>query len=282
MSTPHYLVFIGASASLSEELKRIELSKGVKLIAPAASKTDRGINSNSIRDALSALKHALAHDGRHREEARLSVWAYEPIEQTRSVELWQAFGKSGWIELIPARLINQNRPTRLHVFGRLSDVGPLMHEVASAVYGGRRTSPLPLPFQNFRSGLLDELAEYWYSDLSYDAFKRFLGKIHQRFRETHTRSDRKHYDERSLAFSPAGNSECHGQSHPHGSCDRCFVGGRFRFGAALFPGFHYDVSSSNGTLSCTLYDCEGNQRDLGPERRSYINIFPNDHLLPAK
>src|SRR5258708_1224636 len=146
MSTPHYLVFVGASASLSEELRNLELSKAVRVIAPTASKADRGISNRSIQDALETLKGALSHDGKHREEARLSVWAHEPSGQERFDELWEAFGRSAWIEMIPARLINQNRPTRLHIFGRLPGVGPLIHQVALAVYGGRRTSPLPLPF----------------------------------------------------------------------------------------------------------------------------------------
>lgn len=62
----------------------------------------------------------------------------------------------------------------------------------------------------------------------------------------------------------------------------CFVEGRFRFGAALFPGFHYDVRDATGLLECTLYDCRGVARDLRPEKRTYINIFPNDHLLPER
>ena len=31
-----------------------------------------------------------------------------------------------------------------------------------------------------------------------------------------------------------------------GEVDICFVEGRFRFGAALFPGFHYDVRPARG------------------------------------
>jgi hypothetical protein len=83
-------------------------------------------------------------------------------------------------------------------------------------------------------------------------------------------------------FGGALDTECHGQPHPAGELDSCFLEGRFRFGAALFPGFHYDVRYQKGLLDCTLYDCRGNPRDLGPERRSYINIFPNDHLLPLR
>ena len=68
-----------------------------------------------------------------------------------------------------------------------------------------------------------------------------------------------------------------------GEVDICFVEGRSRFGAVLcFPGFHYDVRPARGLLDCTLYDCRGVARDLGPERREYINIFPNDHLLPER
>jgi hypothetical protein len=283
MGTPHYVVFVGPSASLEEELRSLEPSNKVKVIAIAATKPNRGITSRSIQDALAALKDALARDGRHREESRLSLWAYKPWDQESFRELWVQFGRSAWIELIPRQLNNQNRPTRLYIQNRLPVVEPMIHEVALAVYTRRHTSPLPLPLNNFRSKVLGELTQYWYTDLTVDLFRRQIERTHQLFREGHTNhSDHKHYDDRSLAFSPAANTECHGQSHPIGSCDRCFVSGRFRFGAALYPGFHYDVSSSGGTLNCTLYDCEGVERIMGPEKRKYINVFPNDHLLPQK
>jgi hypothetical protein len=284
MSTPHYLVFIGPTPSLSTELLKLSFeSKEIQMVAPAARKHDKGASERAIQDALSSLKAALARDDRHREAARLSVWTFEPEREVQFETLWRAFGTAAWIELVPARLRDQDRLTRLYIQDRIRDVNPLIHLVASEVSGHRKTSPLPLPFQNFKSKAIGELTkQHWYAGMALSSFKVALEKTHQRFREMHTSADRKHYDDRSLGFSPAANTECHGQSHPMGSCDRCFVGGRFRFGAALFPGFHYDVSTAAGRLNCTLFDCEGVARDLWPERRTYINIFPNDYLLPAK
>jgi hypothetical protein len=33
-------------------------------------------------------------------------------------------------------------------------------------------------------------------------------------------------------------------------------------------------------LNCVLYDCHGRSRDTRSERRHYLNIFPNCHILP--
>jgi hypothetical protein len=281
MSAPHYLVFIGATPSLSTELLKLRASyPSVCVIAIAAPKHAKGTNDRSVQTAITNLKKILAEDGRLNDEARLSVWAYEftSIDEFKSV--WKAFGCAAWVESVPARLRNQDRLTRMHIQGRIPLITPLIHAVASEVYGHRSTSPLPLPFQNFKSKLIKELTEHWYAGLSFQALKSALSKIHQRFREAHTKNDRRHHDDRSLQFSPA--IDYHGQSHPVGSCDRCFISGRFRFGAALFPGFHYDLYPSFGKLNCVLVDCEGDARNLGPEKRDYINIYPNDHLLPEK
>jgi hypothetical protein len=281
MSAPHYLVFIGATPSLSTELLKLRASfSNIRVVALAAPKHARGASDHAVHTAISNLKKSLAQDGRHNDEARLSVWAYELTSPAEFAHLWKAFGHAAWVEMIPGRLRNQDRITRVYIQERIILITPLIHAVASEVYGHRATSPLPLPFLNFKSKLIKELTEHWYAGLSFEGLKLALGRIHQRFREAHTKSDRRHHDDRSLQFSPA--IDYHGQSHPVGSCDRCFVSGRFRFGAALFPGFHYDLYPPSGNLNCILVDCEGDVRNLAPEKRNYINIYPNDHLLPAK
>lgn len=281
MSAPHYLVFIGATPSLSTELLKLRASYAdVRVIALASPKYAKGASEQAVHIAISNLKKSLAEDGRHNDEARLSVWAYEFTSPVEFRSLWKAFGCAAWVEMVPTRLRNQDRLTRLHIQERIRSITPLIHAVASEVYGHRATSPLPLPLQNFKSKLIKELTEHWYAGLSFQALKSALGRMHQRFREAHTKNDRRHHDDRLLQFSPA--IDYHGQSHPVGSCDRCFISGRFRFGAALFPGFHYDLYPPFGNLSCVLIDCEGEARNLAPENRSYINIYPNDHLLPAK
>ena len=106
------------------------------------------------------------------------------------------------------------------------------------------------------------------------------------FRQDHTRRDVAdgargvlHVDDDHLQFRPAKNEACHGVPHPLAETRDCYLRGRFRFGAAIYPGHHYDVSQKNGNLLCTLFDCVGKARDLAPEKRRDINVFPNDHLL---
>jgi len=129
------------------------------------------------------------------------------------------------------------------------------------------------------------MRQHWYCGFSAEELKRYIKSLQTRFRSAHTKFDsvelkNRHADDRHLVFCPAANEVCHGVSHPTGGNDRAFLGGRFRFGAALFPGHHYEVGARSGNLSCTLYDEDGCPRNMAPEKREYINIFPNDHLLP--
>jgi hypothetical protein len=140
----------------------------------------------------------------------------------------------------------------------------------------------PIPFRNFRAAICDELQNYWYNGLNIVGLQKEIQRLVSDFRTRHTNKGREHVDNRALIFSPANNSECHGKLHPSGEHEKCFVSGRFRFGAALFPGFHYDVRASNGLLQSVFYDCSGNYRDLRPEKREYINVFPNSYLLPKR
>src|SRR5262249_45708614 len=107
-----------------------------------------------------------------------------------------------------------------------------------------------------------------------------IDRVTNKFNQAHPWTAKGYLSAGKLFFSPAANEACHGMPHPTGTSAKCFLRGRYRFGAALYPGFHYDVSGEDEVLTCRLYDCEGRVRDLKPERRRYINIFPNDHLLP--
>jgi hypothetical protein len=151
-----------------------------------------------------------------------------------------------------------------------------------SIFNERKTSPLALPFRNFKSKFLPDLQEFWYRDKDMDQITRTIESNVSRFRQHHRATNGAHRDSRDLIFAGARDQECHGQPHPTGKADKCFLEGRFRFGAALFPGFHFDVTSATGRLDCTLYNCEDQARDMWPEKRDHINIFPNDHLLPTR
>lgn len=284
MPTKHYVLFIGASASLSSGL--ISLAGRIansKIIAPAMGKKFTGVNKQSVHTSVKALFTLMAADGTQIETARFSIWAYGPPAPGQLQILWDTFGRSAWIEFVPVDLMHKDGPTKIFIEGRLKAVLPLMHVVSLAVYSRRKTSPLPLPLRNFRSDVSDELRLFWYRDLDQAGLKTTIERLYQSFRQRRVDSQKKYEDDRNIIFEPAGDSVCHGQPHPIGVGPEQFIAGRFRFGVSLFKGFHYEVSSAkHSTLRSTLTDGSHNQRDMTPENRRYINIFPNDHLLPTK
>jgi hypothetical protein len=280
MSTSHFLVFVGASPTLSTELQVLKHSfQDMQVIAPAAGKRGHGISDRTVRAALEALALSLGEQQSHSQVAKLTVWAYRSDTLKMIEQLWNSFGRSGWIELVPTNLLDKIRPTRLHIQNRIEVINQLLHEVSHQVYARRKASPFSIPLSNFKSQVALALQDYWYQVDTLEALKSRIEKKNQRFRQFHT-SGQAHHDDRSLIFSPALDTECHGMPHPIDDGNKCFVNGRFRFGAALFPGFHYDVRSEKGLLNCTFVDCMGAFRDMRPEKRKHLNIFPNDHLLP--
>jgi hypothetical protein len=278
------LVFVGASPALSDELDAIRRSfQGLLVVAPAAKKKhQQGPSPVSVQVGLDNLVAVLTSQSSHTPIAKLTVWTYQPIDREHFKSLWDAFGKSAWVELVPADLRHKVRPTRRHIENRLRFVDQALHEISDQIYRRRKVTPLSLPLANFKSGISLDLSEYWYGNATLERLRQLIEKKRNTFRQMHTKSERAHHDDRSLIFAPAQDGACHRLPHPAGAGAKCFVNGRFRFGAALFPGFHYDVRAASGTLNCTLVDCDGNSREMGPERRDYINIFPNDHLHPKR
>ncbi|MDR6820242.1 hypothetical protein J2X76_005439 [Neorhizobium sp. 2083] len=284
MTTTHYLVFIGATPSLSSELNRlIKRVKDLIVVAPAMPKSARGLTDAAVSAALEMAYGSLGKAASHSEPARFSVWSFSPLNERELEVVWKSFGKSAWIEFIPSQLRDKDGPTRTYIETRIQGLTPVLHEISSSVFASRKTSPFTLPLENFRSPVTSSLQRMWYRDLKVDEIKKVIQKntvLHkQRRNEGHS-----HYeDDRNLLFAPAKDTECHGKAHPTGSVAPAFLGGRFRFGVALYPGFHYDVRPSKAkTLQSVLVDSSGNERAMKPEKREYINIFPNDFLLPEK
>ncbi|WP_157385501.1 hypothetical protein [Mesorhizobium sp. STM 4661] len=279
----HFLVFIGASPSLSTEINRIpKRFSGTQVTAPAMGKSDRMISDRSVARATSDLVTSMRVASGFDQPARLSVWAYQPESVAQVETLWKAFGSSAWIEFIPGNLRHKDAASRGYIESRVKSLFQLMNEISTEVFSNRKSSPLPIPLRNFHSDITTTLRGHWYSNASIDELKERIKSLCGKFRQIHT-NNFTHIDKRKLVFAPAIDSQCHGKPHPTGDDERCFVAGKFRFGTALFAGFHYDVSSGNGkSLASVFYDCCGRARDLKPERRDYLNVFPNDHLLPAK
>lgn len=284
MTLEHYIVFIGANAALSTELGSMKARiEGARVIAPAAKKTQVGATQPAISRAIQSLAKELANAESHSQPARFSLWLYEPDNADQFRAVLKAFGHSAWVETVPRSLVNKVRPTRKYVENRIKLVRPLLHEVSSAAYANRKTSPLPLPLRNFSSSIASELKSYWYNDLDAEKLSKQIKSLTMRYRQSRDKTRDGYKDDKALIFKPAKDNECHGVAHPTGSEDKAFACGRFRYGVALFPGFHYDVTAAkSATLMVDLKTSSGSVRSPKSEKRRYINIFPNDHLLPEK
>jgi hypothetical protein len=284
VTAQHFLVFIAPSRALSDELSALKRRFGnLSIVAPVPRKQpafDR--LRNSIKESLVALQLALQQSASQTEPARLSVWQYEPNEEFEKELVWQTFGRSAWIEYVPRLLENKDAKTRAYIEEQIGPTVGKLHEISGAVFMRRNRSPLPLPLSNFRSTSTRQFKARWYANVDANQLRERLKTAAGQFQLCRGSPPVGFRDDRGLIYAPAKNTECHGKPHPIGADDKCFIAGRFRFGAALFPGFHYDVRTERGLLSCTLEDCAGQPRDLTPEKREYINVFPNDHLLPEK
>ena len=256
---------------------------GALILAPAVKKKQVGATQAAISLSLKTLFRELSGAESHSEPARLSLWLYEPETADQFREVWTSFGHSAWVETVPRSLENKVRPTREYIENRINAIRPMLHEVSAATYANRKSSPLSLPLRNFSSSITRELKTYWYNDLSLDRLSSDIKAFRMRFRQSRDKGHDGFRDEKSLIFKPAKDTECHGVAHPIGSEGKAFVCGRFRFGVALFPGFHYDVTSIKfATIQSDLKSSSGAVRSLKSEKRRYLNIFPNDHLLPEK
>lgn len=284
MSVEHYIVFIGATAALATELTALKASiPNACVVAPAVKKNQAGATKAAINLALKNLFEQLASQKGHTEPARLSLWMYEPSSAEQFKDVWSVFGHSAWVETVPRNFQHKVKPTREFVQKRINAIRPLLHEISSAAYSNRKSSPLPLPLRNFDSSITVELKKYWYNDLDKSELSRKIKALRMNFRQTRDKVQGGFKDEKALIFKPAKDTECHGVPHPVGADHKSFACGRFRYGVALFPGFHYDVSAEKSdTIQCDLKTSSGATRSVRSEKRKYINISPNDHLRPEK
>jgi hypothetical protein len=198
-----------------------------RVIAIPARKHEIGLTVQSTMRAAKGLAEHLRRERNLSEWARLSVWSFEPRSTGQFQHLWAAFGRSAWIEFLPYSLLDKNRPTRIAIETRLSGIPPLIEEVARCLGGKRKTSPLPLPLENFKSSIADGLKLHWYQGVDADRLKEHIKITYDRFRKAHTAIDRvkhkiSHEDERGLIFCAAENGECHGKPHPTGATDTSF------------------------------------------------------------
>jgi hypothetical protein len=284
MSTTHFAVFIGASVALSTELVSLESRiVGLSVVAAGAQKKNVGASAVAVSQAMSALSDRLCADDVPNETARLTIWMYRPAKKEEFERVWEVFGSAAWVEFVPAELQHKIRQTREYVEERIRQILPLLHSVSGTVWPRRKTTPFPLPLRNFSSKTTTNLQQYWYNGLSERDLTIKIKSLVDQFGTHKRRAVDGFQDDKDLIFKPAKDGECHGRPHPVGDCNSSYACGRFRYGVSLYPGFHYDVSAGKGnTIRCTLFNSLGDSRPMTSEKRTYINIFPNDHLLPER
>ena len=282
MTVEHYIVFIGAGGALSDELSQVEdrIAKSC-VIAPAVKKKSIGITDVAIKSAAHKLHEKLSTDGEPAQVARLYLWMYRPTSAVEFARVWRAFGHASWVEAIPTSYVDRLRPTREYLENRTRKIRRLLHTISHGTYAQRKTSPLSLPLRNFSSEVTRDLKGYWYNELDEDELSRRIRRFKNRYSQMNNAAKRGYRDDRALIFKPAEDTECHGKPHPIGSEVKTFFCGRFRYGVSLFPGFHFDVSAEKSpTIQCDLWTPSGNVRSV--RNRRYVNIFPNDYILPEK
>jgi hypothetical protein len=280
----HFLVFVGANAAIASELKVLEKgTKNLAVVAPAVRKQDVGPTPVAIERSKAELVAAVRAVNPIDEKCRLTVCSFPSDDYDVIRLLWRAFGGAAWVQFVSQ--VNLNKPTllRQEVDRLLKESLPLLHKVSSSVYGRRKTSPLSLPMKNFQSELVATLKMHWYRNLNEAQLEEKIIDLSARHR-TRICDDKKSFaDDRNLFFCAAKDAECHGLAHPTGDTAKSFLRGKFRFGVSLFPGFHYDVRDGRGrNLHASLVEADFGPRDMRPEKREYVNIFPNDYLLPKR
>jgi hypothetical protein len=282
MIRQNFLVFVGASPPLSDELKKLARSSpDLVVIAPASPRGDKIVSKTSSLRASKELSDFIDGSAAQPQRSRLSIWCYGPDTRDKTELLLCCFGRSSWVEFIPEKFRDKTGQTRAYIESRLSFVSSALHEVSNSVYAQRRRSFLPLPLRNFRSEIVELVQKNWYLGKDLASLKTFIVAKGQKFRQLHWTDNYSHTDSRGLVFSPAENEASHGLSQKKDD-GLHFLEGRFRFGSALYPGFHYDVKKKHGKLDCVLLDNNGNERDMKREKRDYVNIFPNDYILPKQ
>ena len=240
-----------------------------------------GLTDAAVELASSGLHKALSTETDSSEVARLYLWMFQPVSAEQFDRVWRAFGHASRVETVPRRFVHNIVGTREHLEGRMNEIRRLLDGISRFTYAQRKTSPLSLPLRNFTSGITQELKTYWYNDLTEHQLSERMHKLKVRYWQLRIASKRAYKDEKGLIFKPAEDTELHGTSHPAGSIHRTFFCGRFRFGVSLFPGFHFDVTAENSsTIQCELRTPTGSRRSV--RDRIYVNIFPNDYILPAK
>ena len=282
MTIEHFIVFVGAGRPLAEALSQLRsrIAKS-RVVAPAVGKKNVGVTDAAIEVTAQKLHEELSTDDNPSQVTRLYLWMYRPASAEQFARVWRAFGHASWVETIPRSYLHNVRGTREYIENRTNEIRRLLHGISYSTYVQRKSSPFSLPLRNFTSEVTEELRKYWYHELDEDQLTERMRRLRNRYLQTRNAAKQGYKDDKALIFKPAKDTECHGKPHPTGSERKTFFCGRFRYGVSLFPGFHFDVSGEKSpTIQCDLWTPSGERRSV--RNRRYVNIFPNDHILPEK
>jgi hypothetical protein len=308
MSHPvHIVVLAGSTSSVRTELASHLPRKHAQLVAPLANAgllaADAAYRSTIMREAALALQ-MLSQRGL---DARISFWYYESMIEAPNDDTMPLFFPAGFGISIPDSLYGQPDKTRDYILARLEAVGRYIYFTEAEILRKPNSSPFLLPVRNFRSKLLCSILNSYramveakvtlavepgrslYQGEEQKELQLWLKRRRQSFEQSHpwrSREDsangqRCFHDDRKYAFEPAQPSEQHGHS-VNDDYDVCYINGRFRFGAAISPKFHYDVYPSTGSVQGVFFHCNGTSEELPNRRYRYLNIYPNDHFVPKQ
>ena len=180
-----YLVFVGATPSLSTELLTLSSRLSVTVIAPAVSKQQRGATLPAIRRAICNLMQKMRTEPTLDRISRLSIWTFPPTGQSDFGLIWNEIGRYGWMEVIPSNLINKDLATRRYIEQRYMHVRECLHKISYEVYNIRRRSPFPLPLGNFQSSSLTHFFRHWYANQTPGGLQSLIDAVHTRFHRSH-------------------------------------------------------------------------------------------------
>ena len=201
MTVDHFIVFIGAGASLATELSSIEKRfEKSRVVAPAVKKEQVGTSEAAIRLAANKLYDELSREDVPSQVARLYLWMYNPTSAEQFDQVWKTFGHTSWIETIPITYVHQVKATKVYLQDRMNEIQPLVHEISSATYSQRKSSPLSLPLRNFTSPITKDLRTYWYNDLDKNQVSRKIRRFKNRYLQTKKKDIRGYRDDKALIF----------------------------------------------------------------------------------
>ncbi|MCT4534694.1 hypothetical protein [Halodesulfovibrio sp.] len=133
-----------------------------------------------------------------------------------------------------------------------------------------------LPFQNFQTKRTETLKNRTEKEAISDQpnIKNIFADI--RSEKIEGTNKRGFKDARNLFFSPSTADHAGVSDKWHNGKESTFIKGKYRFGAPIIPGFHYDVQfSPNSSLERIQFFCEKSD-GLQTTKQKYINIHPND------